>query len=149
MNLMIRPFLGAALAAALLTPATAIAAPHWSSPVKIAGPAADPPGIATPKAFVTSDGRSLAVFSDGLRASLSAGTVAGTFAAPTPARQRHLRQRAASTPRSAPTARSPSPGPPAEPHTSPSAPPASAARRPTFPARTSATSPSRSPRTAP
>ena len=50
---MIRTLLGTALAAALLAPATALAAPHWSSPVKIAGPAADPPGISPPQAFVT------------------------------------------------------------------------------------------------
>jgi hypothetical protein len=81
MNTMLRSLLGAALAAALLTPASAIAAPHWSSPVKVAGPAADPPGIATPKAFVAG-GQSLAVFSDGLRPALATGTVAGAFSAP-------------------------------------------------------------------
>jgi hypothetical protein len=84
MNSMIRPFLGAVLAAALLTPATAFAVPHWSSPVKVAGPAAEPPGITTPDAFVTPDGRSLAIFGDGVRPSLSTGTVGGTFSAPAP-----------------------------------------------------------------
>ena len=65
----------------LLTPAAALAAPHWSSPVKIAGPA-DASGISPPQAFVTADGRSLAVFADGLRPALSVGTAAGSFAAP-------------------------------------------------------------------
>src|SRR4051794_26066999 len=82
MTSMLRTFLGTALAALLLTPAAALAAPHWSAPVKIAEPAANPPGISPPDAFVTADGRSLAVFADGLRPALSAGTAAGAFAAP-------------------------------------------------------------------
>ena len=82
MNLMIRPFLGAAIAAALLTPATAVAAPHWSSPVQVAPPGAGTTGISTPKAFVTPDGRSLAVFADGLHPSIATGDVQGRFGAP-------------------------------------------------------------------
>lgn len=78
---MIRTLLLGALGAALITPASAIAAPHWSSPVRVAGPAADP-GISAAKAFVTADGRSLAAFSDGLRPSLATGDIAGAFGAP-------------------------------------------------------------------
>ena len=78
---MIRTLLLGALGAALITPASALAAPHWSSPVRVAGPAADP-GISAAKPFLTADGRSLAVFSDGLRPALSTGDVTGAFAPP-------------------------------------------------------------------
>jgi hypothetical protein len=82
MTIMLRTLLLATLGAALLAPSSALAAANWSSPVRVAGPAADPPGISSPRAFVTPDGRSLAVFGDGLRPALATGGVAGTFGAP-------------------------------------------------------------------
>ncbi|HMJ33353.1 MAG TPA: hypothetical protein VK501_05505 [Baekduia sp.] len=77
------PLVLAAVLAALL-PASALAAPgRWSSPVTIT-PNGGPQLSATAEAFVTPQGRSLVLTSDGATPLLSVGDASGAFATPTP-----------------------------------------------------------------
>ncbi len=76
------------LAAALMTaalPATAAqAAPHWSSPKQVVGPPADPDAafVGSPQVRAFSDGRLLALTTDGADPLALTGTIGSGFAAP-------------------------------------------------------------------
>ncbi|MCW3002722.1 MAG: hypothetical protein JWQ20_2020 [Conexibacter sp.] len=68
---------------ALLLPASALAAPgRWASPVTIT-PSGGPQLSATAEAFITPQGRSLVLTSDGSTPLLSTGDASGAFGAPT------------------------------------------------------------------
>src|SRR6478735_7022305 len=78
----LRP-LPTALVVLALSPASAIAAPHWSAPADVI-PSAGTGFASSPRAFVSSVGKSLVVAGSGNQALLAAGNAANVFASPTP-----------------------------------------------------------------
>src|SRR4051812_29733093 len=71
--------LALAAAVAALSPATALAGTGpWSSPVQVVPPGSDP-AAASAQAFVSPDGRSLVVSSDGIKPVMVAGNARNVF----------------------------------------------------------------------
>src|SRR4051812_23271089 len=72
--------LALAAAVAALSPATALAGTGpWSSPVQVVPPGSSDPAAASAQAFVSPDGRSLVVSSDGIKPVMVAGNARNVF----------------------------------------------------------------------